>query len=262
MQQMWVKSLGGEDLLEKEMATHSRVLAWRILWTEEPGRLQSMRLQRVRHDWVTFTHSLMLYIALWRGPQSKGLISLVSSQQGTEALSPVACEELTPASSQGAWKPTLSQLSLFRTIALADTVIIALWEILSPKTQLCCTQIPDPYKLWDYKCVCVFSHFSCVWLFVMDYRPPGSSSVHGILQARILEWVAIFYSRGSSWPRDWTHISCVSCITGGFFTTEPLGKLKIINVCCLQLQSLDVACYTAIGNQHSWTGLVNSCVQF
>ena len=43
MQQMWVKSLGGEDLLEKEMATHSRVLAWRILWTEEPGRLQSMR---------------------------------------------------------------------------------------------------------------------------------------------------------------------------------------------------------------------------
>ena len=50
MQQMWVKSLGGEDPLEREMATHSRILAWRILWTEEPGRLQSMRLQRVRHD--------------------------------------------------------------------------------------------------------------------------------------------------------------------------------------------------------------------
>ena len=41
--------------------------------------------------------------------------------------------------------------------------------------------------------------------------PPGSS-VHGILQARILEWVAVSYSSRSSWPRDWTHISCISCI--------------------------------------------------
>ena len=48
----------------------------------------------------------------------------------------------------------------------------------------------------------------------MDCSPPGSS-VHGILQARILEWVAIPFSRGSSWPRDWTQ---VSCIAGGFFT--------------------------------------------
>ena len=46
----WVQSLGREDLLEKEMATHSRILAWKIPWTEEPGRLQSMGLQRVRHD--------------------------------------------------------------------------------------------------------------------------------------------------------------------------------------------------------------------
>ena len=46
----WVRSLGWEDLLEKEMATHSSILAWKIPWTEEPGRLQSMGLQRVRHD--------------------------------------------------------------------------------------------------------------------------------------------------------------------------------------------------------------------
>ena len=45
----------------------------------------------------------------------------------------------------------------------------------------------------------------------MDCRLPGSS-VHGILQARILEWVVISFSRGSSWPRDWTHVSCISCI--------------------------------------------------
>ena len=47
----------------------------------------------------------------------------------------------------------------------------------------------------------------------MDYNPPGSS-VHGILQARTLEWVAIPSSRGSSQPRDRTQVSCVSCIDG------------------------------------------------
>ena len=53
-----------------------------------------------------------------------------------------------------------------------------------------------------------------VQLFVnscMDCGPPGSS-VHGVFQARILEWVAISSSRGSSWPRDQTHVSCISCI--------------------------------------------------
>ena len=45
-----VRSLGWEDPLEEGMATHSSILAWRILWTEEPGRLQSMGLQRVGHD--------------------------------------------------------------------------------------------------------------------------------------------------------------------------------------------------------------------
>ena len=50
---MWetrVRSLGWEDPLEKEMATHSSALAWKILWTEEPGRLESMGLPRVGHD--------------------------------------------------------------------------------------------------------------------------------------------------------------------------------------------------------------------
>ena len=46
----WVRSLGREDPLEKEMATHSSTLAWRIPWTEEPGGLQSMGSQRVGHD--------------------------------------------------------------------------------------------------------------------------------------------------------------------------------------------------------------------
>ena len=50
MQETRVQSLGWEDPLEEEMATHSIILAWGIPWTEEPGKLQSMGLQRVRHD--------------------------------------------------------------------------------------------------------------------------------------------------------------------------------------------------------------------
>jgi len=50
MRETWVRSLGWEDPLEKEMATHSSTLAWRIPWREEPGRLPSMGLQRVGHD--------------------------------------------------------------------------------------------------------------------------------------------------------------------------------------------------------------------
>ena len=49
-QETWVRSLGQEDPLEKEMATHSSILAWRISWTEEPGRLQSTGSQRVGQD--------------------------------------------------------------------------------------------------------------------------------------------------------------------------------------------------------------------
>ena len=55
----------------------------------------------------------------------------------------------------------------------------------------------------------------------MDCNPSGSS-IHGFFQARILERVAISSSRGSSVPRDRTHISPVSCLAGGFFTTDPL----------------------------------------
>ena len=50
VQEIWVPSLGREDPLEKEMATHSSIFAWIIPWTEEPGELQSMGSQRVRHD--------------------------------------------------------------------------------------------------------------------------------------------------------------------------------------------------------------------
>ena len=57
----------------------------------------------------------------------------------------------------------------------------------------------------------------------MDFSLPGSS-VHGILQARILEWVAVPSSRASSSSKGHTHVSCGSCIAGAFFAAEPLAK--------------------------------------
>ena len=56
-----VQSLGREDLLEKKMATHSSTLAWKIRWTEKPGRLQSMGSQRAGHDWATSLHFTSLH---------------------------------------------------------------------------------------------------------------------------------------------------------------------------------------------------------
>ena len=57
---------------------------------------------------------------------------------------------------------------------------------------------------------------------------PLDFSVHGIFQARILEWVVISFSKGSSQPRDWTSVTCISCIAGIFFTNELPGKPKYV----------------------------------
>ena len=70
-------------------------------------------------------------------------------------------------------------------------------------------------------CVCAQLLQLCPTLWVpMDCSSPGSS-IHGILQARILGWIAISFYRGSSWSRDKT---CVLCLSDGFFTSEPPGK--------------------------------------
>jgi len=63
MWETWVRFLGQEDPLEKEMAIHSSAIAWKIPWTEEPGRLQSMGSQRVGHNWTT---SLSLHYCIGR----------------------------------------------------------------------------------------------------------------------------------------------------------------------------------------------------
>ena len=75
---MWetqIQSLGWKDPLEKKIATHSSILAWRISWTEEPGKLETMDLQRVGYDWMTNTKirlavffvSLLILRWIWEG---------------------------------------------------------------------------------------------------------------------------------------------------------------------------------------------------
>ena len=74
MQETSVRSLDWEDPLEKETATHSSILAWRIPWTEKPDRLQSMGLERAGHNWVTFTQRWSLSVTIkmcWRAHLSR-----------------------------------------------------------------------------------------------------------------------------------------------------------------------------------------------
>ena len=76
-------------------------------------------------------------------------------------------------------------------------------------------------------CYCCLVARSCPTLCdPVDYSPPGSS-IHGILQARIPEWIAISFSRGYSPPSDHTCVSFVFCMAGRFFTTEPPRKPTI-----------------------------------
>ena len=83
MQETQVQSLGWQDPLEKEMATHCSILAWRIPRTEEPGRLQSMGLQRVGHDWAT-SFSLFTLALVTAGSQFQ--LRFAIRTQGTEGL--------------------------------------------------------------------------------------------------------------------------------------------------------------------------------
>ena len=76
-------------------------------------------------------------------------------------------------------------------------------------------------------CVCVCAQSCPTHCDSMNYSPPGFA-VHGLLQARILKWIAISSSRGSSWPQDWALISCISCFAGGLFTTNATWEAPLL----------------------------------
>ena len=72
MQELWVWSLGQEDPLEMEMATHSNILAWKIPWTEEPSGLLSMEFQKVGHDWALIQVHTSLHLPPWKWDDACG----------------------------------------------------------------------------------------------------------------------------------------------------------------------------------------------
>ena len=179
---MWetqVQSLGQEDPLEKEMATHSSILAWKILRTEERRRVQSMGSQRVGHDWATSLsqHSLA---SIFRNHFSRRNCSHLFSF----------------------FFFFLVFTSFIYWILITDLVLNKLcWRndyiknlVLHESESVSCLVVSDSYDL-------------------VDCGPQGSS-VHGVFQTRILEGVVIPFSRVSSWPRDQTQVSWV---TGRFF---------------------------------------------
>jgi len=144
------------------MAYHSSTLAWKIPWIEEPGRLQSMGLLRVGHDWAT---SLSLFTFMhWRRKWQPTPVFLPEESQGRGSL--VGCR---------LWGRTES-----------DTTEVA-------QQQQQATSIGTWY-------VCSVAQSCATLCDPIDCSPPGSS-IHGIFQARILEWVAISFSRGS-WSRN------------------------------------------------------------
>ena len=172
MQETWVQSLGWEDPLEEGMATHSSIRAWKIPWTEEPGKLQPMESQRVRHahclrkqlESESETHSVMsdslqlhgLY-SPWNFPSQNIGVGSHSLLQGI-----FPTQGSNPGLSQHRW--------ILYSLRHQGSLIMKAVAAAAKSLQLCPT-------LWD----------------PIDSSPPGSS-IPGILQARTLEWVAISFS--------------------------------------------------------------------
>ena len=116
MRETWVQSLDQEDPLEKEMATHSSILAWRIPWTEEPSGLQSMGSQRVRHDWATSIQFNSIHMLVWArlACESPGVFGRGMGQ-------------LWPAAGSGALNTTVHAEVLLKEVAITFITTSIVW---------------------------------------------------------------------------------------------------------------------------------------
>ena len=129
-------------------------------------------------------------------------------------------------SSQALWLPSSVGCKMAKVTLEASTedrqILCSLGTLMTP--QINCHPIYSPPPVKIYVC-CLITKLYPTLCNRKDYSSSGSS-VHQILQARILQWVAISESMGSSWPGNWTHISCIA---GRFFTTETHGKPEILH---------------------------------
>ena len=118
MQETWVRSLGGEVPLEKGMAIHSSILAWKILWTEKPGKLQSMGSQRVGHDWVTNTSTLNLVPVYSLNKYSCDFCCISPATAKSLQSCPILCDPID-GSPPGAPLPRILQARTLEWVAIA-----------------------------------------------------------------------------------------------------------------------------------------------
>ena len=151
VQETWVQSLGREDLLEKGMATHSSLLAWRIPGTGEPGGLQSIGSQRVGHDWVTFPFSFTLqyhvgfcHISTWISYGSIYVPTLPTSTLST----PLCCQRSLDLSSLHHTEISIGYLILHVVMHMVQRCSLTLSH---PVLPLLCPQI---CSLWLHLYCC------------------------------------------------------------------------------------------------------------
>ena len=225
------------------MAIHSRIIAWKIPRTEEPGRLQSMGTQRVGHDWATS----LSHMVLWGISEHLTQRSLEKFNTQTEKFTTrlfkcfinsqplhkmLTCYVMLVREHKcvSTRKQNLTVTQYMNTksaFSFTPTLLLGSWikhwkfiwyPYFTQREGVCAhTHIHTSPRLWNtfisYRVHEVkWSEVaqSCPTLFdPVDCSPPGCS-VHGILQARKLEWVAISFSRGSSQPRDRTQVSHIA----------------------------------------------------
>ena len=226
------------------MATHSSILAWKIPQTDKPGRLMCIGSQRVRHDWWTehacnhhLSHGGTLAISASSLSNIYPFSSLkVSTMLTSEAIIPTCFCVFFTRQHCAVVRTWILRTEGVHSLLGSSTHLL---RILGKNTlSLCAHFVCDVKIMTEWRPMRLFkrltlSWYVCgacdstlgrmgalfsmgakllrrVWLFVTPWTvsPPGSS-VHGILQARTLEWTAISFSRGSSWPRDQSHVSCI-----------------------------------------------------
>ena len=163
MQETWVRSLGWEDPLEKEMATHSSIFAWRILWMEEPGGLQSTGLQ----SWTWLSDFTLHFIIFF-----KCLLRVILKLHNG-VVSPLC---------------SCFHFNLIGSISRVGIMSFIYVCMLHAKSLQSCPTLCDS----------------------VDCSPWGSSVNGDRESSRILEWVAMPFSRDSSWPRDRICVSYIS----------------------------------------------------
>ena len=204
------------------MATHSSILAWKIPWTEKPGRLQSMGSQRVRHDWATFTFTFSL-----GGSDCKELPATPETWVRSLGREGPLEKEMATRNSILAWKIPWTE----EPGGLQSMGSHRIWH----------DQVTNTFTL-IFICVCARAKLLQLCLTLgnsMGCSLPASSVLE-ILQERILEWVAMTSLRGSSQPRDRTHVSCLLLWQVG---SLPLGHQECAYVNSKLLVYLPPTCF-------------------